>query len=223
MWQQLPRQPRATDASNSTETLLPRCLFSLFPSPLAPSSCRKDPLNTALAVESLQSQVKAESAAFVEGADLFIVVPPRESNLQAIVLVLNAEAVPNRLPPVSHRQRILVFVSQINDGRAEDRPIAMEEDSARNPDFLLIAKIFHGSIDVTIELQVANLKIGLCRADCQVDFVPAGGEVAFVDTVAVGDVDQSSETDTRATNDVGHAIVETGSRGKDASPVRQSI
>ena len=196
------------------ETLLPRSVFPLIPNPPARSAFALNPLNAALAIKSFQSQVKAEGAALAEGSDLLIVAPPREAKLKAIVLVLNAETVPHRLEPVGERQRIFVLVGQVDHGRAEDRPVALEQHSAGEPEFLLVAQILDRGIDVAVEPQVAELNVGLLGTDREVDLVPADGEIVLVDPIAVRDVDQASVADARPSDEVGEAIVKPVPSGK---------
>src|SRR5262245_45944295 len=66
------------------------------------------PLNAALAANSLQCQMNSDGVPSNEGADALIVPLPRKSNLQAIILILDAEAVPDRLPAVGERQRVFL-------------------------------------------------------------------------------------------------------------------
>src|SRR5437762_7765570 len=70
------------------------------------------PLNAALAAKSLESQVNAERAAFAEGADLLIVAPPGDADLQAIVFIFDAEPVSHRLETVGERKRVFLLVRQ---------------------------------------------------------------------------------------------------------------
>jgi hypothetical protein len=101
--------------------------FSLdFPPDTAPCRCAAQPLNPALAVKSLESQVKAEGASLSEGADLLIIATPGHAGLQALVFILYAEAGPDGLPPVRERQGVFLLVGEIDDGRSEHRPIAKE-------------------------------------------------------------------------------------------------
>src|SRR5574338_845936 len=88
-------------------------VFPYFPARYGDKPLARSPLNPALAVKTFQSQAQAESAAFPEGADLLIVAAPGESNLQAIVLILDAEAMPHGLPSVGERGRILVLVGEV--------------------------------------------------------------------------------------------------------------
>jgi hypothetical protein len=49
------------------------------------------PLNAGLAANALKCQVKSEGVPRTEGADPLIVALPGESNLQAVVFILDAE------------------------------------------------------------------------------------------------------------------------------------
>src|SRR5579884_1192742 len=155
----------------------------------------KDPLNAALAVKSLESQVNAEGAPFSESADLLIVPPPGKANLNAVVLVLDAEAVPHRLETVGEGQRVLVLVGEVDYGCSEQRPVALEQHPSGEPQFLDIAEILDRRIDVPVELQVADLGVGLVGADGEVHLVPANREGALVDAITVGDVDEAAVAD----------------------------
>src|SRR4051794_18421140 len=105
---------------NTFEKLLPRCDFPLIPNPLRRLPFGWARLNAALAVKPFQSQVNAESATLPEGADLLIVASPGHANLQTVIFILNAQTRPNRLETVCERQRVLSFVGEVDDGRAED-------------------------------------------------------------------------------------------------------
>ena len=109
--------------------------------------------------------MKAESASLPEGADLLIIAPPGEANLQAVVLILNAEAVADGLPTIGKRQRVFVLVGKVDDGRAEDRPVTTEQDPRGQPQLFLVAQVLDRRVDVPIEPQIADLRVGLLRAD----------------------------------------------------------
>src|SRR5215212_10412702 len=95
-------------------------LFAVYPRPL----------NAALAAKSFQRQMKGKGASLAEGADALIVAAPGKSNLQAIILILDPQAMSDRFPAIRQRQRVLALVGQVDDGRSEDRPIMAEQDPA---------------------------------------------------------------------------------------------
>ena len=70
----------------------------LISSPMQVVAVYSGPLNAALAANPFQCQMKAEGASRAECADPLIVALPRQSKLQAVILILDAEAVPDRLP-----------------------------------------------------------------------------------------------------------------------------
>ena len=89
--------------------------------------------------------------ALPEGADLLIVAAPGEANLQAIVFILDAEAVAHRLLPVGKRQRVLALVGEVDDGSPEDRPVAAEQDAAGKAQLFRVAQILDRRVDVPVE------------------------------------------------------------------------
>ena len=89
------------------------------------------PLNAALAADSLQCQVEGEAVAGAEASDPLIIPPPGQPDLEAVVRILDADAVPHRFPAVADRERILALVAEVDDGCSEHRPIAVEQDAPR--------------------------------------------------------------------------------------------
>src|SRR6476620_5933589 len=91
----------------------------------------ESPLNAGLAAHPLQRQVDGEGTSLAEGPDALIVAPPGHAKLQAIVLIFDAKAISHRLPAVGDRQRIFALVSEVDDARAKDRPVAREFHARR--------------------------------------------------------------------------------------------
>ena len=58
------------------------------------------PLNAGLAAEPLERHPEREGASFAEPANSLIVPPPRDAKRNALILVIDAKAVPNRLESV---------------------------------------------------------------------------------------------------------------------------
>src|SRR3954447_9717638 len=116
--------------------------------------------------------MKGESASLSERPDALIVAAPRQAKLNAIVLIIDAEAVAHGLKAVRQRERILALVGEVDDGRPEHRPVALELHAAGEPQLLLVAQIFDGRVDVAVEPQIADLDIGLFAADGEVELLP---------------------------------------------------
>src|SRR6476646_3261420 len=129
--------------------------------------------------------MNGESASLAESTDALIVAPPRDAKLQAFILIFDAQPIADRLPAIGERQRVLSLVGEIDDACAEDRPIAAEQDARGDAQFLLVAEILDRRIDVPVEPEIADLRIGLGGADCEVDLVAADGERMLVDALAV--------------------------------------
>src|SRR5438045_1662313 len=155
-------------------------------------------LNAGLAACPLDGQMNGEGASPSKGPDALIVATPSHAKLQTIILILDSKAVANRLPAVGRRGRILILVGEIDHRGSEDRPIASDEDSGGNAKFLTVAQVLDAGVDIAVELEVADLCIGLAAADRQVDFVPPNGKIAFVDAVAVSDVDKAAVANSRS-------------------------
>ena len=151
--------------------------------------------------------MKAESASLPKGADLLIIAPPGEANQQAVVLILNAEAMADGLPTIGKRQRVFVRVGKINHGRAEDRPVTAEQNPRCQPQLFLVAQVLDRGVDVSIEPQIPYLRVRLLRSDREVDLVTADGEIALVDSVPMGDVDETAVADPCSSHDVRNTVV----------------
>src|SRR4051794_10426404 len=134
--------------------------------------------------------MKGKGASLSKSADLLIVAPPRQAKLQAVVFIFDAQAVPNWLKPVGERKRVLALVCEVDDGGSEDRPIAPKKHSAGEPQLLLVAQILDRRINIAVEAEVADLRIGLVGTESEVDLVTAHGEIALVEAIAMGEVDQ---------------------------------
>src|SRR3954466_7586817 len=68
-----------------------------------------------------------------------IIAPPGETELDAIVVVGNAEPVADRIEAVGDRERVLATAGEVDHGGAEDRPVAGEADPAAEADLLAVA------------------------------------------------------------------------------------
>src|SRR4029078_12298422 len=92
----------------------------------------------------------------------------------------------NRGEAVGDGQGVLALVGEVEDGRAEDRPIAMEQHSPRQPQFLLVAQVLDGRVDVSIQAQIADLNVGLVGADGEVELASTQRPIVLVelDTIA---------------------------------------
>src|SRR5205823_14619752 len=101
----------------------------------------------------------------------------------------DAEPISHELEAVRERERVLALVGEIDDGGAEDRPVAVNEDPACKPKLLFVAQILDARVDIAVEPQITDLRIGLRGAHRQVDFVPADREAALVDAIAMGELD----------------------------------
>src|SRR6187551_3450756 len=113
--------------------------------------------------------MKGEGASLAERPDALIVATPGQAKLQAIVLIQYAQPMSHRREAVGDGQGVLSLVGEIEDGRAEDRPIAAEQDTAGKAQLFLVAQILDRGIDIAVEAEVANLDVGLIRADREVE------------------------------------------------------
>src|SRR5436853_5512099 len=73
-----------------------------------------------LAPEILERHPELEGVAPPEVAGRVIVPPPRDPDLEAIVVVGDADAVADRLVAVGERERILFPIGEVDDRGAED-------------------------------------------------------------------------------------------------------
>src|SRR5436190_23585128 len=159
--------------------------------------------------------MKGEGTSLAERPDALIVAAPRQAKLQAVVFVKKSQAIPHGGKAVRDRQGIFAFVGEIEDGRAEYRPIAIEQDPARQAKLLLVAEILDVRVDVPVEPKVAHLHVGLVRADCEVELAAAYLEAILVEPETVGEVDQAAVSDARSSDDVGKLVGQPGSFGED--------
>src|SRR3954469_16486270 len=99
--------------------------------------------------------MESEGASLAERSDALIVATPRQAKLQAIVLIEKSEPMADRSEAIRNRQRILSLVRKVEDGRAEDGPIAVEENAASQAQFFLVAQILDVRVDVSVETEIA--------------------------------------------------------------------
>src|SRR6185295_17762618 len=128
------------------------------------------------------------------------------AKLDAIVVVEDAETVTDRLETVGERERVLPSIGEVDHGRAEDRPVAREADPAAEPDLLAVAQILDRRVDVAVEPQIADRRIGPAAADGRIDFVAAGRERVLVEAEAVDEGDQPADLQCGAPDNVGEAV-----------------
>src|SRR4051794_39312698 len=117
----------------------------------------------------------------------------------------------NWLESIRKRERVLIFVGEVEHGRSEDRPVAVEQHSAGQPELLFVAKVLDGRVDVPVESQIADLRIGLFTADGEIDFIAADREIVLVEAVPVGDVDEAAIADPGSSHDIRNTPGKTGS------------
>src|SRR5437868_5341147 len=158
--------------------------------------------------------MKREGASFAEGPDDLIVALPRQAKVKTIIFILDAEPVANRLESIRQAGRVLLLVGEVDHRRPEDRPVMREMEPPGEPQFLLVAQILEGRIDIAVEPQIAGLDIGFGSADGEIDLVAADREIVLVEPVAVRDVDQRAEPDSGPADDVAQAIGQAGAVGK---------
>src|SRR4051812_4601833 len=113
-----------------------------------------------LAPEILERHPELESVAAAEIPGGVVIAPPGDPDFEAIVVIADADAMAHRFVAVGDRQRILATVGEIDDGRAEDRPVAGEADPAAESNLLAVAQILDRRIDIAVEAQIADRRIG---------------------------------------------------------------
>ena len=92
--------------------------------------------------------------------------------------------------------------SEIEHRRPENRPVAMEFPTPGDADFLLVAQILDRGVDIAIEAQIVDPGIGFGGADGQVELVAADRQIVLVQPEAVGEIDEPSELEAGAADDV---------------------
>src|SRR3546814_1907061 len=115
-----------------------------------------------------------------------IVAPPGHPDFYAVVVIGDAQPVPDRLETVDVGQGVFLLIGQIDDRRAEYRPVVGELDPSADPDFLTVPEILNRRIDVAIEAQLADHRVGLPAADDGVDLVAACRQVVLVQPAQMG-------------------------------------
>ena len=60
---------------------------------------------------------------------------------------------------------------------------------------LQIPKILDRRIDIAIELEIADLRVGLSGPEGEIDLVSPNGEIVLVDPVAMDELEQPTVTD----------------------------
>src|SRR5215203_3623217 len=138
----------------------------------------------------------------MERTELLIVASPRHAKLQAFVFIRDSESMADRREPVRLRGRILVRVRKVEDGRAEYRPITCDEDARRETQFFLVAKVLDRRIDVPIQLEITDLRVGLLTANSEVHLVPPHRKIVLIEAETVGYVDQPAEAYPRSADDI---------------------
>src|SRR3954462_10741407 len=98
-------------------------------------------LAAALASQIAQRHPDQEGVPAPRVAACFIVAPPGQAKLDAIVVVEDAEPVTDRLEAIGDGEGIFLAIGEVDDGRAEHRPITREAHPAAQPDLLAIAQI----------------------------------------------------------------------------------
>jgi hypothetical protein len=78
----------------------------------------------------------------------------------------------------------------------------MEQNSGGDAQLLLVAKILDRRINIPVETQIADLRVGLGRANSQIHFIAPDREIVFVEPITVGDVDEAAIADVRSSNDI---------------------
>src|SRR5439155_762334 len=146
-----------------------------------------------------------------------------DPDLQAFVLIGDAESVLDRLPPIRARQRILLSAGQIDHGRAEDRPESGDLHPTAEPKLLAIAQVLERAGNVAVKAQVSDFCIGPAAADGCIDLVAADGETALVEPESVGDAKPAAVADRGSADDVGKALREAGAHREDAGLAIEAI
>src|SRR4051794_18678954 len=170
-------------------------------------------LALSLASQIAQRHPNEEGIAPARIAARFIVAPPGDPELDAIVIVEDSEPVPDRIEAVGDRQRILAPAGQVDHRRAEDRPVASEAHPTAEANLLAVAQIFDRRVDVAVEAQIADRRIGPPAADRRVDLVAAKRETVLVDPEAVDEADQPAELHIGPPDDIGEAVGKAGAGG----------
>src|SRR4051794_38785583 len=160
-------------------------------------------LAAALASQIAQRHPDQEGVPAPRVAACFIVAPPGQAKLDAIVIVEDAEPVADRLEAVGERERILAAIGEIDHGGAEDGPVAREAHAPAEPDLLAVAQILDRGIDVAVQPQITDRRIGPPPAHGRVNLVAAGRQAVLVEPEAVDEADQPADLDRGAPDDVG--------------------
>src|SRR3569833_4208554 len=95
---------------------------------------------------------------------------------------------------------------QVDHGRAEDGPVARYLDARAEPDFRHVAQILDRGVDLPVQLEIADLGIGVAAADRGVDLVAAYREIVLVEPEALGDLEEAAVAHAYAPDIVGEAV-----------------
>ena len=169
----------------------------------------------------MQGKIDLESVAAPGIAGRDIVAPPGHRQFKAIVAIGQAEPGAQRLEPVGGIEWVFLPVSQVDDGRPEQRPVARERDAAGGAQFLAILQILDRG-DVAVQPQVADFGISPFISDRRVEFVAPHGEAVLVEPIAPGQLDDVAQAQFGSPDDVGHPIRQTGAVGHHRSLVGQA-
>src|SRR3546814_13557805 len=102
-----------------------------------------------------------------------IVAPPGHPDFYAVVVIGDAQPVPDRLETVDVGQGVFLLIGQIDDRRAEYRPVVGELDPSADPDFLPVPEILNRRNEFTHEAPIAARPVGLTDADAGVEPIRA--------------------------------------------------
>ena len=97
-------------------------------------------LNTSLAAQVAERHPDEEGVAPLHVPGGLIVPPPRNANLEAIVVIQDADPVADRVEALRLAQRVLGAVGEVDHRRSEDRPVTGKGDAPADPHFLAPSK-----------------------------------------------------------------------------------
>ena len=103
---------------------------------------------------------------------------------------------------IGGRCRVFLCIGQIDDGRAEHRPVAGDLHTCTDAHFLAVAQILTQRGDVAVEPGVADRRIGAAGADRSVDLVAADRQIILVETETVSQPDNAAQRDGRPPDNV---------------------
>ena len=181
------------------------------------------PARRRLAAQILQRHPDQEGIAPDRVPGGLIVAAPRHAKLDTFVVVKNPKAMANRVQSIRDRKRVLAPVGEVDHRRSEDRPIAGEAEAAAEPDFLAVAQILDRRIDIAVQAEIADARIGLPATEGGVDLVATKREALLVDAEAVDQAEPSADAQVGAADEIGKAPRQSGALRQDAFAGAEAI